>query len=91
MNRDRFLAFAITIAFAIAIGGCAERAADPRPDTVSTTATATTSEVALEPAYPEDVSTATLTEEDKAQQQTHSHGDGEAHSHESGTGAAHAH
>jgi len=39
------------------------------------------SEVSYEPAYPEDVSSEGLSEDDVAQQETHSHG-GEEHSHD---------
>ena len=43
-------------------------------------------EVAYEPAYPDDVSTEGLSEEDQEQQEAqHSHGDGEEHSHGDGS------
>ena len=44
-------------------------------------------EVSYEPAYPDDVSSEGLSEEDEAQQgELHSHGDGVEHRHEPGDG-----
>jgi hypothetical protein len=85
MNRLRFLALAVTIVFAIVLAGCGERAATSETTVTATETAVTTTDVALEPAYPEDVSTETLTEEDRAQQQTHRHADGVEHSHDAGT------
>jgi hypothetical protein len=86
MNGFRLLTLAAAIAFAMFVAGCGDRAETTENETVTVTETTeTTTGVALEPAYPEDVSSEALTEEDKAQQQTHRHGDGEEHSHDSGT------
>ena len=76
----------------IAVLGCAGEPEGSTTESTETTAT-TTGEVAFEPAYPAEVSTETLSAEDKAQQETHKHGDGEEHTHtgEAKTKAGHGH
>jgi hypothetical protein len=91
MNRT--FAVAVAIVFAVALSGCGGRTAGPTGEALTPTGTSATApgEVALEPAYPEEVSTEGLTEEDRAQQQPHRHGDGEVHTHGAGTEDDHGH
>ncbi len=80
----------IMIAIVAALSGCSERETDTAsPASAEAPAVATdTGAVAFEPAYPEDVSTETLSADDTAQQEIHTHGDGDdAHAHDAETKA----
>ena len=79
--------------FAAACGQPQQPAAETTAatETAAAPASTATGEVAFEPAYPEEVSTDTLSAEDKAQQQTHSHdGEGE-HAHDEAPDHGHEH
>lgn len=74
------LTAAVLATFGLAAGACG--AGEPAGD--SPLPAAAEEEVEYEPAYPEEVSSEALSEEDEAQQAvTHTHG-GEAHTHEEG-------
>ena len=86
----------IMIALVASLSGCGGN-----EETDTTTATPAVTEapaaatdsgaVAFEPAYPEDVSTETLSTEDAAQQKVHAHDGEDAHAHDQETEADHGH
>ena len=88
MTKTRSILLLVTLVMAFASLACRE-STSPEPAAATETteaATAKTSdapqEVVYEPAYPEEVSTEDLTDDDAAQQESsHSQGDGEEHTH----------
>jgi hypothetical protein len=82
----------IMLAIVVALSGCSERSRETTTASEAPPAATETGAVAFDPAYPEEVSTETLSPADTAQQEIHKHGDGEdAHAHDAETKTDHGH
>ena len=83
-DRRNPLTFALFLGLLLVgtLAGACAGGDDPPADDAGVNGEATEETgVEYEPAYPEDVSGESLSEEDAAQQETHSHADGTSHSH----------
>lgn len=93
MKKTQALTIAALVLLSLGVIGCGDKAttADAPAAATDTAAATGTGAVAYEPAYPEEVSTETLSAVDTAQQQTHTHADGKAHAHDDQKKGGHGH
>ena len=87
MKKTQSLTIAALVLLSFGVIGCGDKATTAGAPAARTD----TGAVAYEPAYPEEVSTETLSAVDTAQQQTHTHADGKAHAHDEQKKGGHGH
>lgn len=92
MKYPACTAFVLCCLLTVACGGPASEPVEPEP--AATKETEAASETTYEPAYPEDVSSEELSDEDRSQQEgaAHTHDDGTTHGdHDHGDDEDHGH